>query len=178
MSHLMRSWYLPHRRPAKAPAHLRICAVSPEPSLLAHMKYGSRWRVRPKFRHLATVDGCTCGFEEWVYGGRKVPSSHESAQMVSIFKEGLLNFFVSSPEPWGSQGELIVYPYSVVRCRCRCCCLRHRQQCLNIFSSETALPIKAKFYVEPPWEGGMKVYINGPSHMTKMAAMPKYGKNL
>ena len=76
-----------------------------------------------------------------------------------------------SPEPSGSQGELIVYPYSGVRRRCR-------QQCLNIFSSETALPIKAKFYVEPPWEGGTKVYINGPGHMTKMAAMPIYGKNL
>ena len=41
----------------------------------------------------------------------------------------------------------------------------------------TAWPIKAKFYVEPPWEGGTKVYINGPGHMTKMAAMPIYGKN-
>ena len=48
----------------------------------------------------------------------------------------------------------------------------------NIFSSETAWTIKAKFYVEPPWEGGTKVYINGPGHMTKMAAMPIYGKNL
>ena len=47
----------------------------------------------------------------------------------------------------------------------------------NVFS-ETAWPIKAKFYVEPPWEGGTKVYINGPGHMTKMAAMPIYGKNL
>ena len=47
----------------------------------------------------------------------------------------------------------------------------------NIFS-ETAWPIKAKFYVEPPWEGGTKVCINGPGHMTKMAAMPIYGKNL
>ena len=28
------------------------------------------------------------------------------------------------------------------------------------------------------WEGGTKVYINGPGHMTKMAAMPIYGKNL
>ena len=27
-------------------------------------------------------------------------------------------------------------------------------------------------------EGGTKVYINGPGHMTKMAAMPIYGKNL
>ena len=48
----------------------------------------------------------------------------------------------------------------------------------NIFSSETAWPIKAKFYVEPPWKGGTKVYINGPGHMTKMAAMPIFGKNL
>ena len=45
----------------------------------------------------------------------------------------------------------------------------------NIFSSETAWPIKAKFYVEPPWEGGTIVCINGPGHMTKMAAMPIYG---
>ena len=48
----------------------------------------------------------------------------------------------------------------------------------NIFSSETDWPIKAKFYVEPPWEGGTKVYINDPGHMTKMAAMPIYDKNL
>ena len=53
-----------------------------------------------------------------------------------------------------------------------------RPQLSNVFSSETAWPIKAKFYVEPPWEGGTKVYINGPGHMTKMAAMPIYGKNL
>ena len=56
----------------------------------------------------------------------------------------------TSPEPSGSQGELIVYPCSGVRRRrCRC-----RQLFLNIFSSETAWPIKAKLYVEPPWEGG------------------------
>ena len=48
----------------------------------------------------------------------------------------------------------------------------------NIFSSETAWPIKPKIFVEHPWEGGMKVYINGLGHMTKMAAMPIYGKNL
>ena len=49
-----------------------IRAVSPEPSLFTHMKYGStcRRRVRPNIRHLAPLDGCACGFEEWVYGGR------------------------------------------------------------------------------------------------------------
>ena len=32
--------------------------------------------------------------------------------------------------------------------------------------------------METPLEGRRKVYINGPGHMTKMAAMPIYGKNL
>ena len=79
-------------------------------------------------------------------------------------------------------GELIVYPCSGVRRRrCRRRCRRRRRRCppfSNIFSSEIAWPIKAKFYVEPPWEGGTKVYINGPGHMTKMAAMVKTFKNL
>ena len=48
----------------------------------------------------------------------------------------------------------------------------------NIFSSETTKPIKTKFHVEPLWDGGTKVYSNGPGHMTKMAAMPICGKTL
>ena len=78
--------------------------------------------------------------------------------------------FFSSPEPkahWWAY-RIPMDPASVVR----------PSTFSNIFSSETAWPIKAKFYVEPPWEGGTKVYINSPGHMTKMAAMPIYGKNL
>ena len=78
----------------------------------------------------------------------------------------------SSPESSGSQIKLTVYACYGVRRRRRC-----RRQCLNIFF-ETALPIKAKLYVEPPWEGGTKDCLNGPGHMTKMAAMPIYCKNL
>ena len=64
-------------------------------------------------------------------------------------------------------GELIVYPCSVV-------CRRRRQ---------TSSPLKPlgqskPNFIEPPWEGGTKVCINGPGHTTKMAAMPIYGKNL
>ena len=32
--------------------------------------------------------------------------------------------------------------------------------------------------MEPSWEVGKKVYINGTGHMTKMATMPIYGKNI
>ena len=35
-----------------------------------------------------------------------------------------------------------------------------------------------KFHVELLWDGGTKVCSNGPGHMTKMAAMSIYGKNL
>ena len=100
-----------------------------------------------------------------VFGGRVLVTFH--LMCVHI---------ISSPEQLGSQGELIVYLSSrrpsVVRPSVV------RPPFSKIFSSETAWPIKAKFYVEPPWEGETKVYINGPGHMTKMAAMPIHGKKL
>ena len=49
---------------------------------------------------------------------------------------------------------------------------------LNFFSLETARPIEAKFYMEPAQDEGKKVSTNDLCHMTKMAAMPIYGKNL
>ena len=85
--------------------------------------------------------------------------------------------FISSPEPSGSQGELIVYPCSVVRPSVVRPSVVRRPPFSKIFSSETAWPIKAKFYMKHLWEGGTNVYINNPGHMTKMAAMPIYGKN-
>ena len=49
-------------------------------------------------------------------------------------------------------GDLIGYSWSGVRpSSVR---RRRRSQCSKIFFSETALPIKAKFYVEPPWVRG------------------------
>ena len=44
--------------------------------------------------------------------------------------------------------------------------------------SETSWPIKAKLLVQHPWEGGTKVYIDGPVQMTKIAAMAINSKNL
>ena len=39
-------------------------------------------------------------------------------------------------------------------------------------------PIETKFHVKPPWYRRMKVFSYGLCHMTNMAAMPIYGKNL
>ena len=71
-------------------------------------------------------------------------------------------FFICSPQP---KAHWSAFRYALV--------VRHPHS-LNIFSSETAWPVKVKFYIEPPWDRGMKVCSNDPGHMTKMAAMPIY----
>ena len=54
----------------------------------------------------------------------------------------------------------------------------HTDSTFSFFFLETAWPIEAKFYVALPWDGGTKVWSNNLHHMTKLAAMPIYGKNL
>ena len=55
-----RIWYLSPMRAAKAQASLRIRAVSPEPSLLAHTSSESRGTFRQKARSLAPLNGWAC----------------------------------------------------------------------------------------------------------------------
>ena len=75
-------------------------------------------------------------------------------------------------------GELIGYSWSGVRpSSVRRPSVVRLSLTISNFFSETAWPIKAKFYVEPPWVGGTKVCSRHLSHMTKMAATPIYGKN-
>ena len=48
----------------------------------------------------------------------------------------------------------------------------------NYFYSATAGTIVTKFHIQHPGSLEKKSYLNGLDHMTKMAAMPIYGKNL
>ena len=47
----------------------------------------------------------------------------------------------------------------------------------NFFYLETARPIEAKFPVEPPWNGIMKVSTNGLCHIPKWLPCPYMVKN-
>ena len=58
-----RIWYLSPMRAAKVQASLRIRAVSPEPSLLAHTSNESRGTFRQKARSLAPLNGLACAVE-------------------------------------------------------------------------------------------------------------------
>ena len=81
----------------------------------------------------------------------------------------------SSPEPLGSQGELIVYPSSR-----RPSVRRPSASVVHHFQRSSPLkPLgqsKPNFMWSLLWEGVTKDCINGPCHMTKMAATPIYGK--
>ena len=48
----------------------------------------------------------------------------------------------------------------------------------NFFSLETPEPIEGKFDMQPQWDKGMKVYLNGPGHLINMAAMQYMVKTL
>ena len=63
MDRIKRIWYLSPMRAAKVQASLRIRAVSPEPSLLAHTSSESRGTLRQKARSLAQLNGWACAVE-------------------------------------------------------------------------------------------------------------------
>ena len=60
MDRIKRIWYLSPMRAAKVQASLRIRAVSPEPSLLAHTRSESRGTFRQKARSLAPLNDWAC----------------------------------------------------------------------------------------------------------------------
>ena len=60
MDRVKRIWYLSPMRAAKVQASLRIRAVSPEPSLLAHKSSESRGTFRQKARPIAPLNGWAC----------------------------------------------------------------------------------------------------------------------
>ena len=48
----------------------------------------------------------------------------------------------------------------------------------NIVFSQTIGPIELKFHVKTPYDESAKLHTKYVGHMTKMATMPIYGKNL
>ena len=90
MDRVKRIWYLSPMRAAKVQASLRIRAVSPEPSLLAHTSSESRGTFRQKIRSLAPLNGWACAVEICNDGMLEDTNSLDAAQMI-ITKRKLLN---------------------------------------------------------------------------------------
>ena len=87
MSHLdrvKRIWYLSPMRAAKVQASLRIRAVSPEPSLLAHTSSESRGTFRQKARSLAPLNGWACAVKICYDGMLEDTNSLGGAHLLNV----------------------------------------------------------------------------------------------
>ena len=80
-------------RAAKVQASLRIRAVSPEPSLLAHTSSESRGTFRQKTRSLAPLDGWTCAVEICYDGMLEDTNSLDGAHLKDVMR-------IFSALPW------------------------------------------------------------------------------
>ena len=74
--------------------------------------------------------------------------------------------------------KIMVVFYHKVNFASLCVCMGQMFRISNDFSSGASGPILLNFHMEPPLVWGMKDCWNGRGLLTKMAAMPIYGKNL
>ena len=85
MDRVKRNWYLSPMRAAKVQASLRIRAVSPEPSLLAHTSSESRGTFRQKARSLAPLNGWACAVKVCHDGMLEDTNSLDGAHMIQPY---------------------------------------------------------------------------------------------
>ena len=91
MGRAKRIWYLSPMRAAKVQASLRIRAVSPEPSLLAHTSSESRGTFRQKTRSIAPLNGWACAVKMCHDGMLEDTNSLVAAHMVCNEKIKMIN---------------------------------------------------------------------------------------
>ena len=90
MDRVKRIWYLWPMRAVKVQASLRIRAVSPEPSLIAHTRSESRGTFRQKARSLAPLNGWACAFKICHDGMLEDTNSLDRAHIIcGLWKEDI-----------------------------------------------------------------------------------------
>ena len=100
LDRVKRIWDLSPMRAAKVQASLRIRAVSPEPSLLAHTSSESRGTFRQKARSLAPLNGWACAVKICHDGMLEDTNSLDGAQLwVVIFSYFSLSVILLVPSP-------------------------------------------------------------------------------
>ena len=92
LDRVKRIWYLSPMRAAKVLASLRIRAVSPEPSLLAHTSSESRGTFRQKARSLAPLNGWACAVKICHDGMLEDTNSLDGAHFTKLYFRRVLSF--------------------------------------------------------------------------------------
>ena len=96
LDRVKRIWYLSPMRAAKVQASLRIRAVSPEPSLLAHTSSESRGTFRQKARSLAPLNGWACAVEICHDGMLEDTNSLDGAPLKLLFELIVVQFLLGT----------------------------------------------------------------------------------
>ena len=97
-------------RAAKVLASLRIRAVSPEPSLLAHTSSESRGTFRQKVRSLAPLNGWACAVKICHDGMLEDTNSLDAAHFLIFDSRNLLEKKVSRKVQGVPQSEAVANP--------------------------------------------------------------------
>ena len=90
MDRVKRIWYLLPMRAAKVQASLRIRAVSPELSLLAHTNSESKGTFRQKARSLAPLNGWACAVEICHDGMLEDTNSLDGVHIILVNSESVI----------------------------------------------------------------------------------------
>ena len=90
MDRVKRIWYLSPMRAAKVQVNLRIRAISPEPSLLAHTSSESRETFRQKARSLAPLNGWACAVKICHDGMLEDTKSLDGAQIAYLTRHSCI----------------------------------------------------------------------------------------
>ena len=118
-------WYLSPMRAAKVQASLRIRAVSPEPSLLAHTSSESRGTFRQKARSLAPLNGWACAVKICHDGMLEDTNSLDGAHMTAVDLSWILLFCccrLRMKSHLGRVKRICVFEHSVMT-NFNCACL-------------------------------------------------------
>ena len=104
MNHVKQIWFLSPMRAAKVQASLRIRAVLPEPSLLAHTSSESRGTFSQKARSLAPLNGWACAVKICHDGVLEDTNSLDAAHMLKLhnsnFRKIITIFFLGICIVW------------------------------------------------------------------------------
>ena len=89
LDRVKRIWFLSSMRAAKVQSSLRIRAVSPEPSLLAHTSSESRGTFGQKARSLAPLNGWACAVKICHDGMLEDTNSLDGAHFINSWRKML-----------------------------------------------------------------------------------------
>ena len=123
MDRAKRIWYLSPMRAVKVQARLRIRAVSPEPSLLAHTSSESRGTFRQKTRSLAPLNGWACAVKMCHDGMLEDTDSLDGAHISFI-------------KVYGGTATLFIFFY----CRRYNCCRKKKKETFQKFTNSNKHP--------------------------------------